>query len=559
MRYFLYCRKSTEDEARQVMSIESQRSELERAFGARDDITIVATLTESKSAMSPGRAIFADMIARIEKGEAEGIIAWAPDRLARNSIDGGRIVYLLDCGAIRDLKFYTYTFENNPQGKFMLSIMFGQSKYYSDALSENVKRGNRTKLAKGWRPNQAPLGYLNDPETKTIVKDPERFPLIRRMFEMMLTGTHTATQIARIARDEWGLRTPKRKRSGGRHLALCSIYRIFHNPFYAGTIRWSDGLHPGRHTPLVTKDEFNAVQRQLARTGKPRPQRYSFPYAGLIRCGACGLRVTAEHKRKPSGRNYIYYHCSRGRPLDRCQEPSVEARELDRQIIHFLTSLRIDPGIEAWIRKALEAEVVADVVTDDAKQASALRAIAETEKELRELTGLRLRGLLTDQEFIAERTRLQSEEMRLKEKHDPSTVDNNTFEPVLTAISFCNQAAEWFATAENDLKRQIVKTAFSNPTLKAKILSIDAAKPFLLAANFESFGGLRGVSKDVRTDNDNHATSSMSYLHEMRTLLAQPEYEDFRNDLRSVCDRFAPAPEIEIPRLRKSRAGNPGY
>ena len=148
IKYIAYCRKSTDEPDRQILSIEAQVAELEE-FAAKENLKIVSFITESKTAKEPGREKFAEVLKIIEDGKADGILSWHPDRLARNSVDGGKIIYLLDTGKLLDLKFPSFWFENTPQGKFMLSIAFGQSKYYIDNLSENVKRGNRQKLRRG--------------------------------------------------------------------------------------------------------------------------------------------------------------------------------------------------------------------------------------------------------------------------------------------------------------------------------------------------------------------------------------------------------------------------
>src|SRR5256885_1910899 len=107
VKFFLYTRKSTDTEDRQVYSIEHQTAEL-RELASRKNLDIVAELTENRTAKMPGRPVFNDMLARIKRGEASGIIAWSPDRLARNSVDGGQIIHFIDTGAIRDLQFPTH-------------------------------------------------------------------------------------------------------------------------------------------------------------------------------------------------------------------------------------------------------------------------------------------------------------------------------------------------------------------------------------------------------------------------------------------------------------------
>ena len=216
------------------MSLEAQNDEAKSLVAGDPAIIVVERFEEAKSAKQPGRPVFNEMLDRIERGEAECIIAWHPDRLARNAVDGGRIIHLLDQDMLKDLRFRSYTFDNSPQGKFMLSIIFGYSKYYVDNLSQNVRRGLQAKIRQGWRPNIAPIGYRNCKETGQILPDKIHFRVMQQMFSLLLSGRYTVPQIHKIVVHEWGYTTPVHKKRGGKPPSRSTIYRLLTNPFYAG-------------------------------------------------------------------------------------------------------------------------------------------------------------------------------------------------------------------------------------------------------------------------------------------------------------------------------------
>lgn len=520
MKYFAYCRKSSEDKHKQVLSILSQRQELVRRFGNTSEIEIVEFLEEEKSAMKPGRTIFGNMIKRIERGEAQGIIAWAPDRLARNSVDGGHVVYLLDQGIIRDLKFATYTFENNSQGKFMLQIMFGQSKYYSDALSENVKRGIRTKVESGWWPTIAPLGYRNDKETQTISVDEKRYPLIRRMFDMLLTGAYGAEQILAATR-EWGLRTPLRRKLGGRPLALSTVYKIFYNPFYAGIIQWNGKWHTGKHKAMISLAEHHRVQAILRRPGRPQPQKHAFAYTGLIRCGSCGFVVTAEKKINRFGTHYVYYHCSwRARP--KCPERSVEVKNLEAQMRAFLAELSLNDNVHDWTLKALAKFAATDIEGSAAQRKALETAIANVERQSDQLTDMRVRSLIEDKEFLAKREVAQRELLTLQQslvEFDDS--QDAWFEPAKAVISFSKRAVLWFDDGTDEEKRLIVHAVCSNLSLSGKILSIQARAIYRHVPKLPTIPNLREYIQNIsKLKGDSNMAESFTAIRKLEELRA---------------------------------------
>lgn len=245
-KFFLYARKSTDVEDKQVRSIGDQLAEL-RAFAEREGLNIAEEFVEKRSAKIPGRPIFNDMLDRVERGEANGILARHADRLARNSVDGGRIIYLLDTGKLASLKFPTFWCDSTSQGKFMLNMVFGQSKYYVDSLSENTKRGLRQKICRGEYPSLAPFGYLNDTRTKTVVVDKKFVPVIRQAFEMYSIGNYTLQSIGEYFEANHLLSW------NGKRIHISRATFILSNSFYYGHFRYGGEIYEGKYEPIVAK------------------------------------------------------------------------------------------------------------------------------------------------------------------------------------------------------------------------------------------------------------------------------------------------------------------
>lgn len=345
MKYFLYARKSTDEDDRQVLSIEAQITEL-LEFAKKENLAIVDEYIESRAAKAPGRPVFNKLMEEIERNEQTGILAWHPDRLARNSVDGGKIIYLVDTGKIGALKFPTFWFEATPQGKFMLNIAFGQSKYYIDNLSENIKRGIRQKLRRGELPSLAPVGYLNELRNHTIEKDPERCEAVRQLLLAYAEGDKTLEYLQKLS-----LSLGLVSRRTGKTLVLARIDHMLRNPFYYGVFNHKGELYQGSHEPIISKKLFDKVQRIVESRGKPRKAKEieAFAFRGIFTCGECGRAITAEKKIKPSSRTYIYYRCTKKNRV--CHQKYLEEGKLIAQLKELFREVSIR---ESWKDKMLE-------------------------------------------------------------------------------------------------------------------------------------------------------------------------------------------------------------
>ena len=476
-KYFVYARKSTDVEDKQVLSIEAQLVEL-RTYARNERLEIVDELIEKKSAKMPGRPVFADMLKRIERGEANGIIAWHPDRLARNSIDGGQIVYLLDQTLLKNLKFPTFWFENTSQGKFMLSIAFGQSKYYVDNLSENTKRGLRQKVRRGEFPGPAPVGYINDIRTKEIVTDKRRAPVVVETFELYAKGESCFEDVSQF------LFTHGIKTSGNKQFPKDQVKRLLTNPFYYGHFRYAGEIHEGKHEAIISKKLFDNVQAVIAERSRPRKGKKNdpMPLCGTLHCGTCGMMITGEKriKRQKNGNvhRYVYYRCSKKNKTLDCHGPHIREELLNEQLLAIIHRYAMP---DEWAQR-LYALIEQDI---SSAQATNTVTLSELEQEVSLRAGKlqRLLDSYLDQDierevYLAKKAELMSEKKSFEENLSKLTLNKNIWvEPmkrwIETAVSIC-KIKNGVDVANN--KSLLVEIFGSNLILKNKKARLSAPK-----------------------------------------------------------------------------------
>ena len=133
----------------------------------------------------------------------------------------------------------------------MLSIAFGQSKYYIDNLSENVKRGIRQKLRNGVYPNKAPIGYLNEPRKRSIEVDPKTSRLVRKAFSLFATEKYTYVDIDKFFFEQ-GV-----KSTANKYLRMDKIRNMLRSPFYYGVFEFAGETYQGTHKPIISKTLFD--------------------------------------------------------------------------------------------------------------------------------------------------------------------------------------------------------------------------------------------------------------------------------------------------------------
>lgn len=494
MKYILYCRKSQESEDRQLMSLDAQERELKEK-ASQLGLNVVAIYHESMSAKSIGRPVFGKVIQDIQTGKADALLCWKLDRLARNFIDGGLIIDMLQKNDIKSIQ--TYEKEYRPSDNVLtLAVELGMANQYSRDLSENVKRGNRQKLTQGGWPCNAPFGYLNNKVDKTLYADPIHGKHIQMIYEYYSTGLYSFAKLANKLH-EVGLRS-----KSGNKVYKGQIQKILNNAFYHGVIEYSGKHYAGRHEPLVTREMFTRCQEVMRAGSKPRRQRHIFPLAGLLTCAECGCAITAQKQK-----GFHYYHCTNGK--GHCsQKPNyIREEKLDEQLVTVFDQLYFDEEIiEIMYQAALErleheGLINTKAVSDIENQLTTLRS-----GEGRLLDAY-VAGSIDKDVYEARQEEIKKERIALTISLNKMRQTNDnpklTIERTKQLFLACNKAKSEYLGATSEKKREVAYELLSNALVKDKnMANIKLKSPYDILARTPKnadFSMLCTMWDDVRT------------------------------------------------------------
>lgn len=341
MRYVIYARKSTEDAEKQVRSIGDQVADCEK-LAEELELHVIATITETKSAKVPGnRPKFTQLMRDIASKKVDGVIAWHPDRLARNMVEAGKIIHMLDTGVLKDLRFKTFQFSNDANGKMMLGMLFVFAKHYSDDLKTKVDRGMQNNLKEGKSSGSPKHGYIRDDEG-LYRPDERNFELIKQAWQRRAEGA-TLTEVADFLNVQGYSKYYKRHQDYVRQkVGRTTLGDMFADTFYFGILSQKDQTVDLREIynfqPMVDEAMFFKIQEMSAsatrRSGKKR--MIYFPLKHMLFCDVCHDErpmIIARSRGKQS-KYYLYCRCSN---TDCPRKPrNIRGKTIFEQIEHII-------------------------------------------------------------------------------------------------------------------------------------------------------------------------------------------------------------------------------
>lgn len=484
-RYFLYARKSSESEDRQVASISAQvevMTDVAKELGLK----IVDTLSESSSGFHVGRKVFNEMLERIANGEADGIIVWKLSRLSRNPDDAGKIMGMLQRKEVQHIR----TIDRNwlPEDNVMMMyVEFGVTNQFSRDLSDDTTRGLIKKAERGWNPKASlPLGYMHSPFKKVgdqeILPDPDRFEIISKALRKVATGEMRPLVALEYA-NNLGLRTKETKKKKSKPVSESVFYRMLSNPFYHGRFEYPEGSgiwFEGKHEKAISEEEYELIQRYRGHKDRPRPQKHLFPYTGMMKCGECGCSIVVDPKVKVQKNGnvhkYYYYRCIKSK--GGCHQKYLELTELEKQLAEMLESIEIPDAFHQWALDELEQDVQKDINDRNEIIEVAQSGYDEAIEQIHNLVKGYTSGRIPEEAYDSNLEDLEKQKKKYKKILDNTDEHIAEWaEQAKKSFKFAHEAKQKFEDGDLPVKNDILLNLGVNLVIKDLQLSVDIDKP----------------------------------------------------------------------------------
>ncbi|KAA3621015.1 MAG: recombinase family protein [Bacteroidetes bacterium] len=355
----IICRVSSREQENTGYSLEAQEKLL-KEYASNTGMSVVKVFKISESASGKMvRKKFSEMMKYVNRNKVDLILCEKIDRLTRNMKDASVINDWVHGKDGREVHFVKENFivsrNTRAHENLVWDMKVAVARFYTNNLSEEVRKGQKEKIAQGWFPGRSPLGYksVGVHGHKTLVLDEKTAPLIKEIFDLYASGNHSVLSI-RQKMYERGLRS-----TTGGSLSASMIHRYLQNPFYYGAIKWRDELYPGKHEPIISKHLFDKVQSLLKRKMISRIYtKHNYLFKGKIFCEGCRGMLTWENQK-----GILYGHCSNHPKYRNCPKKTyIKQKQVEEQIYTIFG--KIAPKNEAvlqWIEELIKEENAEEV------------------------------------------------------------------------------------------------------------------------------------------------------------------------------------------------------
>lgn len=466
----IYARVSSKEQAEGGFSIPAQLKLL-REYAVAKGFEVVQEFVDVETAKQAGRESFGQMVEflRRRRKTCRLVLVEKTDRLYRNLRDYVTLDDLdLEVHFVKES--FVLSEESRSTEKFMHGIKVLMAKNYVDNLSEEASKGMREKAEQGTWPSWAPLGYLNVEVNgrRAVVLDPERAPILRRVFEWYASGTCSLEEVRQRAISE-GLTG----RNGGPP-SKSTIAHALRNVFYTGVFAWNGKSYQGDHEPLISAELFQRVQQAFKKDGKPAMrQKHSFAYGGLLTCAHCGCAITAERKKG----KYVYYHCTGFR--GGCSKPAIREESLEQLLGDVVKAISIDADTAEWIKQALR-ESHRDEREYHAGQIASLQAqYKRLQDKIDSAYEDKLDGRISEEFWQRKSRGWRDEQVRVRaavERHEQA--NQGYFDEGDRILDLASRAYDLWLQQPPEEKRKLLNLLLSNCTFDGENLSPTYKKPF---------------------------------------------------------------------------------